>query len=88
VGFGNALEAGNEFVHTRVVLHGAAAQRVHAEIDGIVPGGEAGEVANDFDLAQFGHKAQIGPRGFTQQGIGVHFGHIERRHLVSFFARG
>ena len=26
---GNAVEAGNYFVHTRVVLHGAGPQRIH-----------------------------------------------------------
>ena len=65
--FGDAFEAGDEFVDPRVVLHGAAAQRIHAEIDGIVPGGEAGEVANDLDLAQLRHQSQIRARGFAQQ---------------------
>ena len=27
---------------------------IHAEVDGVVPGGEAREVADDFDLADFG----------------------------------
>ena len=57
--FGDAFEAGDEFVDARVVLHGAAAQRIHAEIDGVVPGGEAREVADDLDLAQLGHQAQV-----------------------------
>ncbi|MEA2541014.1 MAG: hypothetical protein QOH35_2380, partial [Acidobacteriaceae bacterium] len=67
MGFGDAFQAGNEFVDPRVVLHGAAAQRLHAQIDGVVPGGEASEMANDFDFAQFRHQAQICARGFAQQ---------------------
>ena len=69
MGLGNALQAGDEFVDPRVVLHGAAAQRVHAQIDGVVPGGEAGEMADDFDFAQLRHQAQIRARGFAQQGL-------------------
>ena len=47
---GDAIERRDRLVHARVVLHGATAQRIHAEVDGVVPGGEAGEVANDLDL--------------------------------------
>ena len=49
---GQAFDAGDSLVDARVVLHGAGAQRVHAQVDGVVPGGEPGEVADDFDLAQ------------------------------------
>ena len=87
MGFGDAFEAGDKFVDPRVVLHGAAAQRVHAQIDGIVPGGEAGEVANDLDLAQLGHQSQIRASGFAQQAYGIYFRHVERRHLVGLLAR-
>ena len=85
--FGDALKARDEFVDPRVVLHGAAAQRVHAQIDGIVPGGEAGEVADDLDLAQLGHNAQVRAGSFAQQAFRIHFGHIQRGHLVGLFAR-
>ena len=53
---GQALDAGDELVDARVVLHGAGAERIHAEIDGVVPGGEAREVADDLDLAQLGEQ--------------------------------
>ena len=56
--FGQAFDARDELVHARVVLHGARAQRIHAEIDGVVPGGEAREVADDFDLAQLRQQAR------------------------------
>ena len=47
------------FVEARVVLHRARAQRVHAEIDRIVPGGHANEVPNDVHFADFGHAFEI-----------------------------
>src|SRR5437660_2141141 len=50
---GNSLKARNHFVHARVVLHGAGAERIHTEIDSVIPGGQAREMTNDFDLADF-----------------------------------
>ncbi len=50
---GEAVEPGHEFVDAWVVLHRAGAQRVHAQVDRVVPGGKPGEVAQDFDLAYF-----------------------------------
>ena len=38
VRFSDSFEARDELVDTRVVFHRATAERVHAEIDGIVPG--------------------------------------------------
>ena len=43
---GEAFGARHHFVDPRVVLHGAGTERVHAVIDGVVPGGEAREVAD------------------------------------------
>ena len=54
---GQALDARDKFVHARVVLHGAGAERIHAEVDGVVPGGEAREVADDLDLAELREQA-------------------------------
>ncbi len=34
---GNPLEPGNKFVHARVVLHRAGAQRIHPQVNGVVP---------------------------------------------------
>ena len=59
VGFGDALEAGDELVDAAVVLHGAGAERIHAEVDGVVPGGHAGEVADELDLGELGHDAEV-----------------------------
>ena len=44
--------ASHKLIHPRVVLHRARAQRIHAQIDGVVPRREPREVANDLDLAQ------------------------------------
>ena len=44
-------------------------------------------MADDFYFAHLGHQAQIGARGFAQQRLRVHLGHVERRHLVSLLAR-
>jgi hypothetical protein len=57
VGLGQALDAGDVLVDPGVVLHGAGAERVHAVIDGVVPGGEAREVADDLDFADLGSSA-------------------------------
>ena len=51
---GDAVEARHEFVDARVVLHRAGTQRIHAEVDRVVPGRKPREVAQDFDLAHFG----------------------------------
>ncbi len=84
---GDAVQAGDEFIHARIVFHGAGAERVHAEIDGVIPGGEPREVADHFDLADFGKSfdalahvigAQRGPR--------VHGGHVQRRQLETALA--
>ena len=57
---GDAVEARDEFIDARVVLHGAGAERIHAQIDGVVPGGKAREVADDFDFADFGETFDAG----------------------------
>ena len=54
---GQTLDARHKLVHARVVLHRARAERIHAEIDRVVPSGEAREVANDLDLAQLRQQA-------------------------------
>ena len=83
---GDAFQARDKFVDARVVLHGAGAQRIHAEIDGVIPRREPREVADDFDLAHFGHIAQIFALLLAQQLRRVDFGHIERRQLPSRLA--
>ena len=61
------------------------AQRIHAQIDGVVPGGEAREVADDFDLAQLRQSGRRSARAASpSSACGVDLGHVERRQLVAF----
>ena len=85
--FGQAFDARDEFVDARVVLHRAGAERIHAEVDGVVPGGEAREVADDFDLAQLGQQARRFAVRIAEQRRGIDFRHVERRQLVGLLAR-
>ena len=55
-----AFGARDQFVDARVVLHGAGAERIEAEINGVIPSGEAGEVAEGFELADFGKVFDFG----------------------------
>ena len=76
---GNAIEPRDEFVDAWVVFHGAGAERIHAEVDGVVPGGESGEVADDFDLADFGEAfdafaAIAGTSDFAGSAVGTSSG--------------
>ena len=50
----HAFDTRHQFIHARVVLHGAGTERIQAEIDGVVPGGEAREVADHLHFADFG----------------------------------
>ena len=67
---GQAFDARHQLVDARVVLHGAGAQRIHAVIDGVVPGGEAREVADGFHFADFGEAVDLGAHVFGAQGCG------------------
>ena len=78
---GQPVEPRHHFVHSRVVLHGARAQRIHAQINGVVPGGKTRKVADDFNLAHFRHVAEIPSFGWTQELCRVYFRHVERRQL-------
>ncbi len=84
---GEAFDAGDSLIDARVVLHGAGAQRIHAQIDGVVPCREPGEVADDLDLAQLGQQTGGGAMCRAQQRRGVDGGHIQRRQLVGALAR-
>ena len=59
MGIGDAFQARDHFIDAEFVFHGAAAQRIHAEVDGVVPSGEASEMTDDFDLADFRQQAKI-----------------------------
>ena len=57
-----AVDARHALVEPRVVLHRARAERVHPEIDRVVPRREPREVADDVDLADFGQPARSSSR--------------------------
>ena len=84
---GDAFEARHDLVDARVVLHGAGAERIHAVIDRVIPGGEAGEVADDLDLADLGERGGFG----AQQHRRVRQRHRPRARraaqAIGFFAR-
>ncbi len=87
--FGQAFEAGDGLIDAGVVLHGAGAQRVHAEIDGVVPGRKPREVADDLDLGELRHDAEVvGAGGVAEQGGGVDGGNVQRGEAVSLLPGG
>src|ERR1700674_5493090 len=75
------LNARDEFVHSWVVFHGARTQRIHSQIDGVIPRREPREVADDFYLAHLRHVAEILPILLAEQLRRIHFRNIERRQL-------
>ena len=84
---GQAFGARHHLVDPRVVLHGAGAQRIHAVIDGVVPGGKAREVADGLHLADFGEAFDFLAHVFGAERFGgVHRGDIELRELVGLLA--
>src|SRR6266404_9989246 len=83
---GEAFDARYKLVDARVVLHGARAQRIHSKIDGVIPRREPREVTDDFDLADFGHVAEILALLLAEQLRCVNLRDIERRQLPRRFA--
>ena len=73
---GHAFQARDVFVDARIVFHGAGAQRIHAQVDGVVPGGEPREVADHLDLAHFGEALEIGAGVIAQQRLHVDGGNV------------
>ena len=61
---GQTIEARDEFVDAWIVFHGAGAERIHAEVNGVIPGGKAREMADDFDFADFGEAFDRSAREF------------------------
>ena len=69
VGEGEARQAGGIFIHARVVLHGARAERIEAAVDAVVQLREVGKVADDAHFRYFGEVEVI-----TQQVRGQRIG--------------
>ena len=78
----NSFEPRHKFVHARVVLHGAGTQRVHAKVNGVVPGRKPSEVADHFDFADFGKPFNTLPAVMRAKRVGrFRFGHVQRRQF-------
>jgi hypothetical protein len=78
-----AGDAGHAFIKTRVVFHRAGTQRVHAEIDRIVPGGHAHEVTDDVHFADFGHAFEIVVTTKLSRNVERGFFHVEGRQTIA-----
>ena len=88
MGPGEALDTRYLFVHARVVLHGARAERIEAKIDGVVLRRETREMTDGFHFADFGEVGDFGARVLgAEDGGRIDRGHIERRQLIASFSR-
>ena len=84
-----ALKSCHRLIDAGVVLHRARAQRIHPQIDRIVPRRQASEVADDLNLAQLGHGAKIvGANHITQQRRRIDGRNVELREAIALLARG
>src|ERR1700683_33431 len=83
-----SLNARHLLVNARVVFHGARAERIEAEIDGVVLGGEAREMTDGFDFADLGEIRNFGARVFgAEYGRGIDGRDIQWRQLITAFSR-
>ena len=79
-----AFDARHLLIHARIVFHGAGAQRIKAEIDGVVLRGEAREVTDRLHLAHFGKALDFGARvASAQRGRRIDGGNIQGREADS-----
>ena len=53
------FEPRDPLVQLRIVLHRTRAERIHPEVDGVVPGRDPGEMANDVDFADFRQAGKV-----------------------------
>src|ERR1017187_4232815 len=53
----------------------------------VIPGGDAGEVADDLNFTYLGHLAKVVARQIAEQLDSVHGWHIEWRQLVCLLSR-
>src|ERR1700687_3669715 len=84
----NPVEPRHEFIYARVVLHGAGAQRIHAQVDSIVPRRKTREVAENFDLASLGKAFDARAPVIRAESLGgIGGGHIERRQFERALSR-
>src|SRR6185503_20464955 len=80
-----ACDARHLLVQTRVVLHGARPERIHALIDRVVPGRHPGEVANYVNFTNLRDALEIvvTAKLSWHQFIQGSFVNIERRQTIT-----
>ena len=80
---GQPLNPRDRFIDPRVVLHRARPQRIHPQINRIVPRRKPREVPNDLNLTKLRHRAQvISAHRIAQQGSSIHRRHIQLRQPI------
>src|SRR5438105_4723583 len=85
----DSFEPRHEFIYARVVLHGARTERIHAQINGVVPGRKPREMANHLDFADFRKTFDAFPPMMrTKRLCRVRFWHVGRRQFERALARG
>ncbi len=74
----DAGKTSDEFVDARIVLHGTGTEWIHAQVDGVIPGGKTREVAEDFDFADFWKPFRAGfAMVLAQRFLRINGGNIE-----------
>src|SRR5580704_3009648 len=83
-----SIEPRDEFVYARIVFHGAGTERIHSEVDGVIPRGKPGEMPDHFDLADFRKTFDRVAREFgAKRSERIDCRHIERRYFYASLAR-
>ena len=83
----NPLQPRYKFIYPRIVLHRAAAQRIHPQVDRVIPSREPREMANDLNLAQLRELCSFFARIFAQQILGIDLWNIEGRQPIRLLPR-
>jgi len=73
----DSFEPRHKFIDARIVLHGAGTQRVHSQVNRVIPGGKTREVAEHLDLADFRKTLDV----FAQMGGAQHFRWFRFRYV-------
>src|SRR5215472_5791804 len=83
---GDPVKPRNCLVHTRIVFHRAGSQRIHSEIDSVVPRRKPREVTDNFNLADLGHVAEIFSLCVPQELVRIYVRDIKCSQLPCGFA--
>ncbi len=83
VEIGEAGDSRHAFVEARVIFHRTRAERIHTEIDRVVPGRHANEVTNHVDFAHFRHAFEIVVTAKLRGNVQFNFIDVERRQAIT-----